>query len=73
MKVEGKFWGTFKVIKVSGGWQVQVNYNSPGEDIRDNFDSKYDFTGLTIDNLEVFVYQYLLPLLTKKLIAKLGI
>ena len=73
LKVTGKFWGTFKVVRVGNGWQVQANYNSPGEDIRNNFDSKYDFTGLTDDNLEVFVYQYLLPLLTKKLRVKLGI
>ena len=61
LKVDGTFWKTFKVVKVSGGWQVQANFNVHGEDINDNFDSKYDFTGLTDNNLEVLVFNSIMP------------
>lgn len=71
LKISGAFWKTFKVVKVGKGWEVQADYSVHGEDIRENFDSKYDFTGLTPDNLEVLVYQYLLPLLTKKIRSRL--
>ncbi len=69
----GEFWKTFKVIKVSKGWKIQANFNIHGEDIRENFDSNFDFTGLTPDNLDFLVNQLLLPKLEKKIKAKLGI
>ena len=71
LKITGTFWDTFKLVKVDNGWKVEANYTVNGDDIRENFDSKYDFTGLTDNNLEVFVYQYLLPILTKKIRSRL--
>ena len=71
LKITGTFWDTFKLVNVDNGWKVEANYTVHGDDIRENFDSKYDFTGLTDNNLEVFVYQYLLPLLTKKIRLRL--
>ena len=71
LKITGTFWDTFKLVKVNNGWKVEANYTVNGDDIRENFESKYDFTGLTDNNLEVFVYQYLLPLLTKKIRSRL--
>jgi hypothetical protein len=73
LRVTGRFWNTFKVVKVSKGWQIQANYTVNGDDIRVNFDSKYDFTGLTDSNLEVLVYQYIMPLLEKKILNRLKI
>lgn len=73
LKDTGSFWDSFKVVKLTNGWQIQANYNIHGEDIRENFDSKYDFTGLTNNNLEVLVYQYIMPLLEKKIINRLKI
>lgn len=67
------FWKTFNVVKVSGGWQVQADFNVHGEDIRENFDSKFDFTGLTKNNLEVLVYDSILPRLEKRIKAHLKI
>lgn len=69
----GTFWKTFKLVKVSTGWEIQVNYNVHGEDIRDNFDVKYDFVGLTENNTEVLAYDYIFPLLEKKIRQKLKI
>jgi len=63
----GKFWRTFKVVKVKGGWEIRANFNLYGEDIRRNFDSSYDFTGLTQNNLEQLVYSSVLPELEKKI------
>ena len=73
LKVTGSFWNTFNVQKVSGGWLVDAKFNIHGEDIRANFSSNYDFTGLTPDNLEDFVLSEVLPQLEKVLKAKLGI
>ena len=64
LKDTGVFWKSFSVIKVNSGWQVQADFNIHGEDIMGNFDSKYDFTGLTQNNLEVLVYDSIIPKLT---------
>jgi len=73
LKVSGTFWKTFKVVKVKGGWNVDANFNIHGEDIRANFDSKFDFTGLTPENLEDFVLSEVLPELGKRIKNKLKI
>lgn len=67
LKITGTFWNTFKMIKVQNGWAVVPDYNVHGDDIRDNFESKFDFAGLTPDNLEFFVFNTLLPELNKKI------
>lgn len=72
----GGFWKTFKVVKVQDGWEVQANFNIHGEDIRVNFDTKFDFLGVSPDNLEDFVLSEVLPKLENKINkikAKLGI
>lgn len=67
LNYSGIFWKTFKVIKVSDGWEVQADFNLYGDDIRENFDTTFDFLGLTQNNLEVLVYDSVLPLLEKKI------
>lgn len=69
----GSFWRTFKVVKIRNGWNVEANFNIHGKDIRENFDSKFDFTGLTPDNLDYLVNQLVFPELEKRIKAKLGI
>ncbi len=73
LKFTGEFWKTFKIVKVAQGWEIQANFNIHGEDIRDNFDSSYDFTGLTPENLEFLVHQYVLPRLEKRIKERLKI
>lgn len=73
LKITGSFWSTFKVKKVSDGWEIQVDYNVHGDDIMENFESKYDFTGLTPDNLDYLVNQLLMPRLDKRINAKTGL
>ncbi len=68
----GGFWKTFKVVKVSDGWEVQANFNIHSEDIRTNFNSKFDFLGLAPENLEDFVLKEVLPQLEKRIKTKLG-
>ena len=69
----GSFWKTFKVIKVSGGWNIEADFNIHGEDIRSNFDSSYDFTGLTDDNFDYLVNQLVFPELEKRIRKQLSI
>jgi hypothetical protein len=52
----GQFWSTFTVKVTKTTFEVIANFNSPGEDIRDNFDDKFDFLGLTNDSLENFTW-----------------
>lgn len=59
LKVTGQFWSTFRVRVTRDSFEVIADFNSPGEDIRNNFDNDYDFLGLTPDNLESFVWQVL--------------
>lgn len=61
LNVTGKFWKTFKVKKVSEGWEVTANFNLYDTDIRSNFNTKFDFLGLTPENLEDFVLKEVLP------------
>ena len=69
----GSFWKTFKVVKLSNGWEIQANFNIHGEDIRENFNSSYDFTGLTDTNLDYLVNQLLFPELEKRIKKRLYI
>jgi len=69
----GAFWKTFKVIPVKNGWMIDANFNLYGDDIRENFESKFDFTGLTPDNLDYLVNQLVFPKLEKRIKQQLGI
>lgn len=58
----GKFWKTFKVKKVSEGWDVQADFDIHGDSIWENFsEGKFDFLGLTDENLKDFVLKEVLP------------
>lgn len=67
LKVTGRFWKTFKVKKVSGGWEVVANFDLYDTDIRANFNTKYDFLGLTPFSLEDLVMNEVLPELNKRI------
>ena len=69
----GSFWKTFKVVKVNNGWNVEADFNIHGEDIRENFDSSYDFTGLTDENFDYLVNQLIFPELEKRIRKQLSI
>ena len=69
----GVFWKTFKVRKVSKGWEVQVDYRVHNDDIRENFESKYDFAGLTDANLEYLVETWVIPQLDKRILKQVGL
>lgn len=73
LKITGRLWSTFKLIRVKNGWEIIVDWTVNGEDVREHFDSKFDFTGLTDDNLEFLVNQYVFPRLDKRIKAQLKI
>lgn len=69
LNVTGQFRDTFTVKVNKDSFEILANYNKPDGDIRDNFDNKYKFTGLTQNNLENFVWDILyreLEILLKK-------
>lgn len=67
LNFSGQFWSTFKVVVNKDSFEVVADYNSPGEDIRRNFDNDYEFLGVTQDNLESFVWLVLYRELEKDL------
>lgn len=67
LKDSGAFWNTFKVVAVSEGWDVLADFNIHMDDIRDNFESKFDFLGLTPDNLDYFAFNIFFPELKKEI------
>jgi hypothetical protein len=73
LKDTGVFWKSFKVGQVSNGWEITADFNIHGEDIMFNFESKFDFTGLTDDNIEFLVHTWVFPELEKRIKAKLKI
>ena len=73
LNFSGKFWRSFKVIKITGGWLVTASFGMYGTDIRENFEAKYDFMGLTKENLNYLVHQYVFPEFSKRLRLKLKI
>lgn len=73
LNFSGTFWKTFKVRKVRNGWEVEMDYTVHGDDIRDNFESKYDFSGLTNENLEYLVDTWVFPELIKRILKRVGL
>ncbi len=71
LNFSGQFWSTFAVKVTKDSFEIIANFNSPGEDIRRNFDSKYEFLGLIDDNLESFVWLVLYRELEKVLPQRL--
>lgn len=69
----GIFWKTFKLIKITGGWLIEMDFTVHGDDIRENFESKFDFSGLTNDNLEFLIHHFLFPRLNKRILKRVGL
>lgn len=67
LKDTGAFYRSFKVKISRDSFEIIANYSKPDGDIRDNFDSNYEFLGLTQDNLESFVWLVLYRELEKEL------
>lgn len=56
LKDTGAFYNTFNVEVNHEGAQVLADFSKGGNDIRDNFDSFFDFLGLNPETLENFVW-----------------
>jgi hypothetical protein len=68
LKFHGDFYKTFKVKVTDKQTEVMAQFiKGADSDIRDNFDSSYDFLGLTEDNLEGYTWQDLFPVFTENL------
>lgn len=50
----GEFYKTFNIKVNDSSVEVLADFNSPGENILDNFDEKYHFLGLTNENKKGF-------------------
>jgi hypothetical protein len=72
LNYSGAFYRTFKVEVGKDSFKIFANYIKPDGDIRENFDSNYEFTGLTDDNLESFVWLVLYRELEKVLPKRLN-
>jgi hypothetical protein len=53
--------------------EIKANFNVHGDDIRDNFDSSFDFLGLTKNSLQNFVEWSFSNLFGRTLRQKLGV
>ncbi len=73
LKDTGEFYNTFSVIIRRDGYEIIADFRKGSDDIRDNFSSKFDFLGLTEDNLDYFVHQELMPRLEKRIRTQLKI
>lgn len=54
LKDTGAFWNTFDVKVTRDTTEVLADFNKGSDDIRNNFDKKFDFLGLYDENLEIF-------------------
>jgi len=74
LKVTGEFWNTFEVKVTNEETEVLADFNKPDGDIRENFDNRFDFLGLTEKNLESLItWSSFLDILQKKLFSRLGL
>ena len=73
LKITGTLWSTWFVKKVKGGWLVDADWGVNGEDVRDHFEARFEFAGLTPDNLDYLVNQLVFPKLEKRIKQQLGI
>ena len=69
----GTFYSTFEVEVRNDESEIKANYNVHGTDIRDNFDSSFDFLGLTKNSLQNFVEWSFSNLFGRLLRQKLGL
>jgi hypothetical protein len=52
----GEFYGSMSIETTSNETKFIADFNKPDGNIHDNFDSIYDFLGLTNENLESFIW-----------------
>lgn len=67
LKDTGEFWKSFDVKVTNESTEIFADFNKPDGNIMDNFERRFDFLGLTDENLEGFVWNYLFDILAKRL------
>lgn len=73
LNFSGTFWNTFEVEVRNDESEIKANFNVHGDDIRDNFDSSYEFLGLIKNSLQNFVEWSFLSLFGRLVRQKLGV
>lgn len=73
LKDTGAFYDTFEVDIRTNESEIKANFNIHQDDIRDNFDSSFDFLGLTKNSLQNFVEWSFLSLFGRLVKQKLGV
>lgn len=69
----GAFWNTFDVKVSRDTTEVLADFSKGGDDIRNNFDKKFDFLGLNDENLEAFGQWLLQNYFADQLRTELGL
>lgn len=72
LKDTGSFYNTFAVKVSKNSFEIIANYNKPDGSILDNFNDSYEFTGLTDNSLENFVWDVLYVELRKGVLRELA-
>lgn len=67
LKDTGAFWNSFDVKVTNENTEIFADFDKGSSDIRDNFAKRFDFLGLTDENLEGFTWYYLFDILAAKL------
>ena len=67
LRITGAFWKSFEVKVTKQTTEVLADFRIHGSDIRDNFDTRFDFLGLTKNSLENYAWSSLFPVFSKKL------
>jgi hypothetical protein len=73
LKDTGAFWNTFDVKVTKETTEALADFNKGGDDIRNNFDKKFDFLGLYDENLEIFGQWLLQNYLSERLKEQLQV
>lgn len=70
---EGTFYNSMNVKEVSNGVEIDADFNKGGSDIRDNFDSRFEFLGLIDDSWQKLKEWLLLDVFGQQLRKRLGL
>ena len=73
LKVTGEFYKTFKVVIISGGYEITANFEKEDGSILDNFSSSFDFLGLDQGHLTELIMEHVYPLISISLRKRLGL
>jgi len=73
LKDTGEFYKTFKVVFISGGYEITANFEKEDGSILDNFSSSFDFLGLDQGSLAELVMEHVYPLISISLRKRLGL